>query len=95
MIGELGALRSILDRRRALFLLPLKALVNDKQRQFERLYSPFGIRTIEATGETDDITPLLRGQYDIALLTYESLQPSRSLSRTWLSRSVPSWSTRS
>jgi helicase len=54
-----------------LFLLPLKALVNDKQRQFQRLYSSFGVRTIEATGETDDISPLLRGQYDIALLTYE------------------------
>jgi helicase len=71
MIGELAALRSILDRRRALFLLPLKALVNDKQRQFQRLYSAFGVRTIEATGETDDITPVLRGQYDMALLTYE------------------------
>ena len=71
MIGELAALRSILDRRRALFLLPLKALVNDKQRQFQRLYASFGVRTIEATGETDDVTPLLRGQYDIALLTYE------------------------
>jgi helicase len=29
------------------------------------------VRTIEATGETDDITPLIRGHYDIALLTYE------------------------
>lgn len=71
MIGELAALRSVLDRRRALFLLPLKALVADKRRHFQALYGPFGIRTIEATGETDDITPLLRGQYDIALLTYE------------------------
>ena len=71
MVGELAALKSILDRRRALFLLPLKALVADKRRQFETVYGPFGVRTIEATGETDDITPLLRGQYDIGLLTYE------------------------
>ncbi|WP_426752740.1 DEAD/DEAH box helicase [Myxococcus sp. Y35] len=71
MVGELAALGGILERRRALFLLPLKALVGDKLRHFEQLYSPFGIRTIEATGETDDITPLLRGHYDIALLTYE------------------------
>ena len=71
MLGELAAVRGALDRRRALFLMPLKALVNDKLRQFERVYGPFGIRTIEATGETDDISPLLRGQYDIALLTYE------------------------
>ena len=54
-----------------MFLLPLKALVNDKQRQFQRLYGALGMRTIGATGETDDLTPLLRGRYDIALLTYE------------------------
>ena len=71
MLGELAAVRGALDRRRALFLMPLKALVNDKLRQFQRVYGPFGIRTIEATGETDDISPLLRGRYDIALLTYE------------------------
>ena len=71
MLGELAAVRGALDKQRTLFLLPLKALVNDKLRQFQRVYAPFGIRTIEATGETDDITPLLRGHFDIALLTYE------------------------
>ena len=71
MLGELAAIRGALDRRRALFLMPLKALVNDKVRHFQRVYGAFGIRTIEATGETDDISPLLRGRYDIALLTYE------------------------
>ena len=71
MLGELAAIRGALDGQRALFLMPLKALVNDKLRQFQRVYGAFGIRTIEATGETADITPLLRGHYDIALLTYE------------------------
>jgi replicative superfamily II helicase len=71
MIGELAALQNVLNRKRALFLLPLKALVADKRRHFQGVYGAFGIRTIEATGETDDISPLLRGKYDIALLTYE------------------------
>lgn len=71
MVGELAALRNVLDRKRALFLLPLKALVADKKRHFTNVYGGFGVRTVEATGETDDITPLLRGQYDIGLLTYE------------------------
>jgi hypothetical protein len=71
LVGELAALRNVLDRKRALFLLPLKALVSDKRRHFARVYGDFGIRTIEATGETDDLTPLLRGQYDVSLLTYE------------------------
>jgi helicase len=71
MIGELAALRHTLHRKRALFLLPLKALVADKRRQFEAVYGRYGLRIIEATGETDDVTPLIRGRYDIALLTYE------------------------
>jgi hypothetical protein len=48
MLGELAAVRGALERRRTLFLLPLKALVNDKLRHFQRVYGPFGIRTIEA-----------------------------------------------
>jgi helicase len=72
MIGELAALRGALDRRRAVFLLPLKALVNDKYRYFTRTYGAFGIRVIRATGDiADDDPSLLRGQYDFALLTYE------------------------
>jgi replicative superfamily II helicase len=71
MVGELAALRAVLDRRRAIFLLPLKALVADKRRHFNAVYGSFGIRTVEATGETDDISPVLRGKYDVALLTYE------------------------
>lgn len=73
MIGELAALRGALRRRRALFLFPLKALVNDKYRHFNQVYGDFGITTIRATGDStsDEIIPLMRGQYDICLLTYE------------------------
>lgn len=71
MIGELAAIKGVLSRKKALFLLPLKALVYDKQRHFSNVYGPFGIRIIEATGETDNIAALLRGNYDICLLTYE------------------------
>lgn len=72
MVGELGALKGVLEHRRAVFLLPLKALVNDKYTQFRRTYGPFGLRIIRATGDTtDDVPALMRGQYDICLLTYE------------------------
>lgn len=72
MIGELAALKGVLQRKRAFFLLPLRALVNDKYQQFQATYSSFGLRTIRATGEiSDDIPTLMRGQYDICLMTYE------------------------
>jgi len=73
LIGELSAVRNALERKRSIFLFPLKALVNDKLRQFQTWYGDYGIITIKATGEstTDDILPLMRGQYDVCLMTYE------------------------
>lgn len=73
MIGELAAIRGALNRKRAFFLFPLKALVNDKLRHFDRVYGTFGLRTIRATGDstTDDMAPLMNGQYDVCLMTYE------------------------
>jgi len=72
MVGELAALRGALERKRAFFLLPLKALVNDKHRHFTKTYQAFGLRVIRATSEVaDDIPALMRGQYDLCLMTYE------------------------
>ncbi len=72
MIGELGALKGITQGQKAIFLFPLKALVNDKHRYFNTVYAPFNVKTIRATGDsTDDIPDLIQGQYDICLMTYE------------------------
>jgi hypothetical protein len=72
MVGELAALRSVLDRKRAVFLLPLKLLVTDKHRPSTRASEPFSLRVMWATGEiSDDIPDLMRGRYHICLLTYE------------------------
>lgn len=72
MIGEIAALAGAQRRQRAVFLLPMRALVNDKYEQFTTTYGPAGLRTIRATGEhSDDVPALLSGQFDIALLTYE------------------------
>lgn len=72
LIGELAALQAATSRGRAVFLLPMKALVADKYDQFKRTYEPAGLRIIRATGDyADQVPDLLRGRFDIALLTYE------------------------
>ncbi|WP_158542232.1 DEAD/DEAH box helicase [Pedobacter chinensis] len=73
MLGEMAAIFGVKQRKRTIFLFPLKALVNDKLRQFEEVYLPLNIKTIKATGEStsDDIGPLMKGRYDICLMTYE------------------------
>ncbi|MEG9433739.1 DEAD/DEAH box helicase [Terriglobus sp. ADX1] len=49
MLGELAAIKGVVERKRAIFLLPMKALVSDKVRQFKRVYGSYGIRTVEAS----------------------------------------------
>ena len=72
LIGELAALYGYTRGERSYMLLPLRALVNDKYNEFVRKYGQFGLRVIRSTGEISDQNDvLLRGKFDIALLTYE------------------------
>lgn len=72
MVGELAALHAFLKRQRTYFLLPLRALVNDKYEEFRRKYGDYGLKVIRSTGEiADDDEALVNGKFDIALLTYE------------------------
>ena len=72
-IGELAAARAIADGRKAVFLLPFKALANEKYDEFEQLYGHgLGLRVLRCTGDYSDQTgPFVKGRYDVALLTYE------------------------
>ena len=72
-IGELAAARAIADGRKAVFLLPFKALANEKYDEFEQLYGQgLGLRVLRCTGDYSDQTgPFVKGRYDVALLTYE------------------------
>jgi replicative superfamily II helicase len=72
MIGELAAVRATQNGGRSVFLLPTKALVNEQYDKFDRTYGPAGIRTVRATGDfNDEVSALLYGQFDLAVLTYE------------------------
>ena len=72
-VGEMAALKAILKGQKAVFLLPYKALANEKYEQFSRLYGDsLGFRVNRCTGDWLDGTgAFLNGKYDISLLTYE------------------------
>ena len=72
-IGEMAAIRAYKEGRKSVFLLPYKALVNEKYDQFAALYgNSLGVRVIRSTGDyLDDNARFLSGRYDLALLTYE------------------------
>lgn len=72
-VGELAALKAVHDGRKAVFLLPYKSIVNEKFEEFHALYRDrLGMRVVRCSGDyTDQTTTIVRGQYDLALLTYE------------------------
>jgi len=72
-VGEMAAACAIANGRKAVFLLPFKALANEKYEEFAELYGRgLGLRVLRCTGDYADQTdPFVKGQYDIALLTYE------------------------
>jgi helicase len=71
MIGELVAVREAEAGARAIMLLPLRALVNDKYDYMRHMYGDH-LTVVRATGEyADEIGAIYSGQFDVALLTYE------------------------
>jgi replicative superfamily II helicase len=72
-IGELATVRAVAEHRKAVFLFPCKALVNEKFDQFHSLYeSHLNYRVIRCTGDYgDQVAPFVQGKFELAILTYE------------------------
>jgi len=73
LIGELAGIRAVNDGRKAIFLFPYRALVNEKFDHFQEMYGQaIGLRVIRCSGDyADDSGAFVRGTYDIAVLTFE------------------------
>lgn len=72
-VGEMAAVKAIAEGKKAVFLLPYKALVNEKFEDFSALYGErLGLRIARCSGDwQDQVGDVLRGKYDIAFFTYE------------------------
>lgn len=82
LIGELVCVHKGMVGQKAFFLVPLRALANEKFLRFQRRYQKLGLRISISTG--DYITePSELAKADIAVLTYERFD--------WLIRVEPDW----
>ncbi|HTF17322.1 MAG TPA: DEAD/DEAH box helicase [Chryseolinea sp.] len=73
-VGELASIKAIQQGEKAVFLLPYKALVNEKYDDFQALYGDqIGLRVVRCSGDWQDQTSaIIKGKYDIAFFTYET-----------------------
>ncbi|MHB8996266.1 MAG: DEAD/DEAH box helicase [Armatimonadota bacterium] len=74
-VGEMAATRAALAGRKVLYLVPTKALAEDKFAHFQRLYSPLGVRLIACTRDRrGDDARFLSGDFDIAVAIPEKVR---------------------
>jgi len=70
--GEMAAIGSLLKRRKAVMLLPLKSIAEEKYLHFRNCYRDIGIRTIIVTGDhPENDLDFESGNFDFALAIYE------------------------
>ena len=74
-VGEMAAVKTALQNRRVAYLVPQKALAEEKYNEFHSKYRPFGIRTVISTRDRkefdDDIG---QGNFHIAVVVFEKMQ---------------------
>ncbi len=70
--GEMAALHQASSRRKAVFLVPLKAIAEEKYRLFVKRYSPLGLKIRLSTRDhPEHDREIFRADYDILTTIYE------------------------
>lgn len=73
-VGEMAALHTALRRKKVVYLVPLKALAEEKYLDFAEKYDPYGLRVIISTRDHRDFDrDLETGDFSIAVVVYEKL----------------------
>ena len=73
LIGELAAIQAVIAGKKAAFLLPYRALVNEKFDDFSQRYGPAGLRVVRCSGDAaDGVGPVVSGRYDLGFFTFET-----------------------
>lgn len=73
-IGEMAAVKAAREGRRVFYLVPLKALAEEKYVEFRGRYDPLGLEVVVSSrdhSEHDD--RILEGRYRLAVCTFEKL----------------------
>lgn len=84
LIAELSALKLILEKKKkAIHLVPLKSLANEKYQEFVSKYQPIGIRVGISIGDLDSSDPWL-DKYDFIVCSYEKFDALLRHEPPWL-----------
>ncbi len=75
LVGEMAAVRAAMEGRRALYLVPTKALAEAKYALFRHLYEPLGLRVRICTRDRRaDEESVRRGEFDLVVAIPEKIR---------------------
>ncbi len=78
------AIVNTLPKGKAIYLVPLRALANEKYKEFKELFAGTEYKVAMSTGDMDSPSPYL-GQNDLLVLTTEKLDSLMRHNVSWLS----------
>jgi len=78
------AIANTLGKGKALYIVPLKALANEKFKEYHRLLEKTEFKVLMSTGDVDSDSPYL-AKYDLLILTSEKLDSLLRHKVSWLS----------
>lgn len=73
-IGEMAAVKAAREGRRVFYLVPLKALADEKYAEFRSRYEPLGLEVVVSSRDHSEFDHrILEGRYRLAVCTFEKL----------------------
>ncbi len=73
-VGEMAAVAAAKRNRRALYLLPLKSLAEEKFDEFDTRYGPLGLKIVVSSRDRrEHDTAIEKGNFDIAIVVFEKM----------------------
>ncbi len=82
-VAEMAMLKAISGGKKALYIVPLKALASEKYAEFKEKYGPMGVKVAMSVGDKDSSEPWLAG-FDIIIATSEKLDSLMRHGAEWL-----------
>jgi len=71
-IGEMAMIAQAIHLRKTIYLVPLRALADEKYRHFKNLYTNYGMDNVISTRDrSEDDHNIISGDYDVAVMAYE------------------------
>jgi len=74
-VGEMAAVRTARKNHRAIYLVPQKALAEEKFHEFTKKYGSFGVRVVISTRDRKEYDrDIYQGKFHIAVVVFEKMQ---------------------